>query len=260
MTLRAYITAGAQAEDGVDGFSESVVYRVDGLTGEQSTWLDRALQADGLPARYQAHPSRVGAIVTRRVATPDGPDAVRVAVTYSVPTGSGLQLQPDVDQGVVELGATVTSEVVSTDIDGQPIVVIYDKPTESGGDTLYVETQQAVEAEKQTATATASVERVESRYPFDKALQYTGKVNRFPVFGKPAGTWLCTGIEARTEDRGQTYSVRYTFVYKADGWEFEAIYIDDETGRPPVDLIDGRGRKRVKIQGEEDFRNLGVSF
>lgn len=260
MTLRAYIAEGGSAEDGVDGFKETVVYRVDGLTGDRATWLDRALQADGLPARYQAHPSRLGAIVTRRSATPDGPDAVRIAVSYSVPQGSGLQLEPDVDPGVVELGATVTTEVVTRDIEGNPIVVTYDKPTEFDGDTVYVEDNQAVEVEKQVAQATASVERIESRYPFDNALKYTGTVNKFPAFGKPAGTWLCTGIEARTEDRGITYSVRYSFVYKPDGWLFEAVYIDDETNRPPVDLIDGKGRKFVRVQPEEDLRQLGVTF
>lgn len=261
MSLRAYIAEGGNAEDGVDGFKETVVYRVDGLTGDTSTWLDRALQADGLPARYQAHPSRLGAVVTRRVATPDGPDAVRVVITYSVPTGSGLQLEPDVDPGVVELGVQVSSEVVTTDVNGDPVIVRYDEQTEDiFGDIQIVTNSQVVEVERQAAQAVASLTRVESVYPFDKALDYTGRVNKLAVFGKPAGTWLCTGITARTEDRGQTYEVTYSFAYKPDGWEVEAVYIDDETNRPPSDLVDGYGRKRVQVQGDAIFQQLGVSF
>lgn len=260
MALRAYIAEGGSAEDGTDGFRETVIYRVDGMTGDQATWLDRALQASGLPARFQAHPSRRGAIVTKRTATPDGPDAVRISILYSVPQGSGLQLDTDSGSGVLEVDATVTSEVVTLDINDNPITVTYDKPTEDDGDTVLVADTQAIEANKQVAQMVLRRTRNESRARDDLARRYVGTVNRFSVWGYAAETILCTAIRSRSTDNGLTYEVAYEFQYNPRGWKFEAVYIDDETNRPPVDLIAGRGRKYVQVQPVEDFRRLPVSF
>lgn len=85
--------------------------------------------------------------------------------------------------------------------------------------------------------------------------------------------WLCTGINATTNDNGVTYDVAYAFAFRdpistdpyIGGWDAEAIFIDPATGRPPGDIeltdrVVGTGGdatwRVVKIYKDVDFSQI----
>ena len=78
------------------------------------------------------------------------------------------------------------------------------------------------------------------------------------------GCWLCTGINASTNDSGVTYDVSYSFAFRPSvevggdeylkGWNAEAVFIDPATGRPPKDL----GERVSGLSGEAAWRSVQI--
>lgn len=93
------------------------------------------------------------------------------------------------------------------------------------------------------------------------AKDYVGKTNSLVWdFQASDGVreWLCTGITGISNDNGVTYVITYTFQYRADRWDQTVVYIDPNTGRPPTDLVLGRGKKLYAMQEQIDFNGLGL--
>ena len=95
-----------------------------------------------------------------------------------------------------------------------------------------------------------------------RKLIYEGHVNMntwglVPDSSEPK-TWLCTGIGARTQDRGITYDVTYNFQYRADTWDHTIRFLDPGTGQPPSDLVEGTGYKDVQVYLTADFNLLNL--
>jgi hypothetical protein len=95
---------------------------------------------------------------------------------------------------------------------------------------------------------------------------------QIPIMSKHC--WLCTGINATTNDSGVTYDVTYTFVFRdpiqegtshIGGWNAEVVFVDPATGRPPKDyILDESGNNLTKvvkqIYPEVDFSDIWTSI
>lgn len=107
-----------------------------------------------------------------------------------------------------------------------------------------------------------------------KKSTYEGKINQgtfSPVPGGDAaqqGSWLCTGINAVTNDTGVTYDVTYSFAYRenysvdiggtptaAEGWDTVVVFVDPATGRPVPDP-DADSMKVVQVYDRVDMSNI----
>ena len=83
-----------------------------------------------------------------------------------------------------------------------------------------------------------------------------GKVNDGPFMGNPAREWMCMGASWTIEDAAVSNN-RYQFVFEfqhnPDTWDATAVFIDARTGKPPPDLVEGEGIKRVEVHESENF-------
>ena len=121
----------------------------------------------------------------------------------------------------------------------------------------------------------------------NRKLQYEGKINSntwYPIpeydyvnryykerFGinddlKSAGSWLCTGINAVTNDTGVTYDVTYSFAFRKkkevdgragyyQGWSGVYVFIDPANSRPIADT-DTDSLKVSQIYETADFSGI----
>jgi hypothetical protein len=102
---------------------------------------------------------------------------------------------------------------------------------------------------------------VEHRAPWDIAEALIGGVNSQTWMGQKKHTWMCTDVTWKyrhfKEGTGY-YFMTYTFQHDPDTWNPTAVFIDDRTGRPPADLVEGTGYKYIRYHREVHFaRELG---
>lgn len=183
----------------------------------------------------------------------------------------------------------------NTDYAGRPITVKYTYPES------YIDSTKAGQTEETGAMVskliperTVEITRTEwgptygytagydiANIIYTRKMTYEGKVNsagwtpipnRIELFNQ--GCWLCTGINASTNDSGVTYDVSYSFAYRPPltgtygmtqigGWNAEAVFIDPSTGRPPKDVgerVEGLSGdaawRAVRIYDEIDFSTI----
>jgi len=186
-------------------------------------------------------------------------------------------------------------EQTNTDYQGTPISVKYEYPS------AYIDPAKAGQTEetgvmvsKLMPERTVEITRTEwgptygyqagydiAGIIYNRKMNYEGKVNASawtPIPGRielfNTGCWLCTAINAATNDSGVTYDVSYNFAYRPSlpgsegvnqigGWFAEAVFVDPATGRPPVDVgervkgMSGDAAWRaVQIYDTVDFSNI----
>lgn len=262
-TVEANLLDGWTIEDGTSGFSETRVYDVYGLAGDVSARMYAALNDPAIPARGDPHPIVAGILVTRRSATPlEKADAARVSVTYSRPSSNIASNEPGEDPGVIEIGATLQNATTVLDNEGNQVRVQYteEETDEVTGDITYTTLSQGGVAEYQQPVVLLSETRLESAPPLELARAYVGTVNRTRIWGYGAEQLLCTRIQGVSSDKGITYEVSYEFLANSVDWKAEFTYLDEDTGRPPDDLVTGVGIVRASVYPLADFRKLRLSF
>lgn len=179
----------------------------------------------------------------------------------------------------------------NTDYQGTPIVLQYTYPPDPDiyGEKAGLMEETGVMVDKLMPEQTVEIARTEWGPTFglmpgddisgnilDRKALYEGKINSdmfLPVPNKiPSpedkharpGCWLCTGINASTNDSGVTYDVSYSFAFRPSvevgggeylkGWNAEAVFIDPATGRPPKDL----GERVSGLSGEAAWRSVQI--
>lgn len=203
---------------------------IQGLTGDGDARLDAALEVSGMPEIGDAHP-HVSDLKLKEI-RPEAatPSVVKVRLVYRrlEPT-SWENPQDNPDYMNIQVGTTVSQVQSNLDVDGNPITVSY---TPSGESEVTVSSLVT----KTESRSTIVIERRESSSPGDNSREYTNTVNiagwRHDPGAQPR-TWKCVSIVGRSDDGGDTYLVTYTFEFKADMWDFDVVYIDSSTGRPP---------------------------
>ena len=233
---------GATTRQTVNGWRVQRTAYVTGLTGDYHQRMAQAIGANGIPDLHTAHPEIDDLFVWSLDATPAGPTAAIVQITYG--TNNAHHLTGLNRPAVVEVGASLVQRVTYEDASGEPLLV-----TLGEGEDAPSQIAQAVKLSPQT---TLRFNRLESTSPASKARTYVGKVNDSTFQTSGAGTWLCTAISGRSNDGGATYEVSYDFQYNADSWQPLVVYIDPASGKPHPDAT----ASTAVIYDDVDFDGL----
>ncbi len=247
--VQSNLPDGTRLEQTDQGYQLTIVHEVTGLTGTGADRLYDALSATGIPA-YGSASTITGLTalkVVSRTVEPSGVTNARVTIVYRKPTP---EEQPDPtnddDAPVETITASLASVKTNLDYNGALITV-----THNG-------VSQNAEVEKQLPVVVMKYRRRETQRPFTRAIDNVGKTNNTTFEGRAARTVLCTNITGESDDGGATYTVDYEFQYVPETWDALVYWIDPETNRPPADLVDGVGYKRVQIYDTADFAGLSL--
>lgn len=251
---------GDRVEQTARGWSSVSRYVVVEAAGES---LYDATRLDGIPRLGQAHPQIPGIqVINKSAERIAGDSAVAVTVEYGVPdpddTGDGAGIE---GQGEIEIDAALISEQTYRDIRGAIMRVSYD-----GRPYLFTidGEEQSVGRVRLTKVITANVERpnvslrftrVERDISIAQIAALTGKINRSPFLGFPAGTWLCRRINPRAIAGGR-YRTTYELIYDPRGWRLEGAV--DYAGLVPFDATPGNGIEFFDIYEQADFSPLRI--
>jgi len=245
-------------------------YLVTGITCTNWDVLTEALDDAGVPAYGDELTSDtsshgLGLVVVERNVTMVDTDKARVRLVYEYFS----DIEEFIDSPVVEnIGGEVRCNLQQketyVDVNGDPITVQHtfanddaNRPGETvtqGKKVTYLQPQKTIHIKgiKQT------------RAPWLIADNINGYVNNAAFSGGAARTWLCTGCvwklawlgrmgESSLENR---YYMDFEFQYDADTWDPIAMFIDEATGEPPPDLIEGTGWKRVEVLPSCNFESV----
>lgn len=109
---------------------------------------------------------------------------------------------------------------------------------------------------------------IDTRNPLQIEKDLLAKLNNgLWLDGEPA-TWMCTEVGfdvAGNTGQPMAGTTRYLFNFQwqhnPDTWDPTAVFVDNRTGRPPSDLIDGFGRRTIKYHERIDFEAyFGATF
>ena len=261
MSVTKNIITGESVSEGPDGFRATVVYHLTGVTGNPEQRVASALFTAGIPQPGDPYPGIAGLRVHSRTATPitdSTTTAVKVVVQYE-------QLKVDQQPAdstqlpQISVGGSLNQVTTQKDVFGNQITVshTFDQADADGNITTTTKTQGG-EVEVQVPATVFQYVRREPISPGILSLEYVGKINGSFFAGADAGKWLCTRIEGQSDDGGQTYTVTYEFQKNDDGWDATVLYIDPDTGRPPIGLVEGEGIKTVQVYRMADFGQLNL--
>ncbi len=194
----------------------------------------------------------------------------------------------------VQFSTGAVMEQTNKDVNGNPIVVKYTYPDDAElyGEKAGKEEETGAMVDILYPERTIEVTRTEwgptyglwpgddiSQILWQRKFNYEKHVNdaswhpilnQIPIPSLNKHCWLCTGIQAATNDNGVTYDVSYTFVFREPidanpmsykgGWSAESVFIDPGTGRPPKDLVDDEGYVVSQIYPEADFSQIWIDI
>jgi hypothetical protein len=238
-----------------------------GLSSKGWSTLTEALAEAGVPAAnsYLDEASYPHLQLIRRDARVVDVDKAEALLTYEKASG------PTQDLGSLEYSGTPTlsrpvAGVMSTsivqkttnkDANGNLITVSHTWPDDDPnypGETHTQTGEINVYLAQKTLTVSGFRTTVEP-WVFNKRL--VGFVNNGNFYGESSRSWMCTevGFDKVSET---VYDMSFQFQHNSDGWDPTAVFIDQRTGQPPADLVDGVGIKTVRYQGVVDFeKELG---
>lgn len=233
----------------------------------------KAIEDPAIPKLGDNHPVIFGTPVFSMTAevVENTPDAAWVTVTYKLRSPDARPILPigESTPPVIDIGATVQSVQTNKNSDGKQITVSHTFPDKINPDTGEpITVTQGVLVDKQVAMPFARGTRREiitSRGIINKASLYVDRINATLFLGLPPKTWLCTGITGRSagdttaSGGADLFEVSYEFQSRfPDTWDAEVVFIDPETGQPPVGLVEGEGIKTEQVSNMVDFAPLGL--
>lgn len=83
-------------------------------------------------------------------------------------------------------------------------------------------------------------------HPWIMANRMVGAVNQTSWNGGDARTWMCVRASTRPLSLTGRYYMFYEFQYNQDTWDPTVVFIDPDTGKPPLNLVEGEGYKRIE--------------
>jgi hypothetical protein len=177
----------------------------------------------------------------------------------------------------VDAGNNLNQIQTNLNIDGEPILLEYNYPADYGG-TEPSEEEERLQGQTKEQGGTVTVQMAENTRvytvreqidPLIAANIYGDTLNETAWFGGEPGTWLCS-IDGKSDNSGvsvvspATWVNRYSFQFKPDGWDPEAVYSDVLTGEPvPVELddpVNPDAMKKVISYRRTEFNVLFPSF
>jgi hypothetical protein len=233
--------------------------RVSGLVNTDYQVLFTALSQGGIPAAGSTPTGATNLILKTRNATlVDGePGVVDVDLIYETPTAPGVRQNIDFPYGGLLLGearASISQVKTNKDEYGDPITLEHTYPDDEPdfpGETR----RQGGEIEYFQASTVVTYRGIKTtRYPWMVESALVGKVNANGWGGRGAREWLCTACAWRPLDGGaDRYEFSIEFQHNPDTWDPTAVFIDERTSKPPVNLLAGYGYKTIQRLTGVDF-------
>ena len=158
------------------------------------------------------------------------------------------------------------------DIDGNPITLEYTYPSDYGGDAPS-QREFELRGKNREQGGTVSVLKPENvrEYHIREASdpgymqwRYGGKTNLTTMFtagggtgiGDNSGKWLLASISGTSDFNNsgvEMWNNVYTFQYKEDGWDPEAVFVREPNRDPAPDAVQGTGIKTISSYERVDF-------
>ncbi len=269
MSVQEYLVDQHSVSDTDAGIELRVAYLVtaDELdsTATPHTRLHSALGVSGIPARGSAHPTIPGIQVLTRDAVPAGKDHnVIVTVVYGEPRADSDSALLTTT-GVVSFFSSVRQEQTNRDNAGNLMTLswtgtVADVHPESFDTSAMTDGRPVTASVSRGSWGTKIVKRIadlataETHYA-----NHHMTVNNATWSGYAARTWLLSNIEVSGNNTTDLRAM-YTFLYKADTWDFEAVI--RISGKVPqnVDTPSGNGIDTFEVYPSSNFATLGVSF
>jgi len=252
MAVTIDIIDGNTGRESIDGLELDRIATITGIEGDASRKIVIARNTAGLPRYGNGHPAedtcKLRDIRFESLST----DIVKAYLHYS--QKSIDRSAPPGDPPQIEVGTTLSQLTVYNDVYGNDISVSHTFPDTDPDWPSEIKVQGA-SVSMLVPESSITYNQTEYSSPGAKSMYYVGRMNNgFWQSGEPK-TWLCTSIIGRSDDGDITFRVTYTFQYREDTWDGHVVYIDPRTGRPPANLVNGVGKKRVVVSGTANFNN-----
>lgn len=253
-------TASWNLTDGITLIRRFIVKE---LTGNRSAIVYNAIRAGGIPRPGDPHPDVVGSYVDTVTANPLGATICEVLVSYK--PFKAEESNPEDEEKAFQtkrISATVQSAETNLYFDEKNkkkvMTVEYEWPEGDSPGQKNPDTQVGT-VTKEVPSIVISINKIEKEDPFDKIVEFQGKVNSTAFARGGKRQWLLSNIEAETNDDGETWTVQYQFQYNPDKWDATVAYVDPRTNKPPSDVQDQENAlKQFRVYEEVDFRKLNL--
>lgn len=258
----ADIIERASVNETAEGVELVRVFSIEGLAGEPAARAARTLETPGLPRIGEPHPFVSSATVTDRAFEYIDPDNAIVAVTYRTPSrgaeAGAIQQVGGVAILSIDFSATTFTERTSRDIDGRPMINVYQ--------LLNSVTTEAVEIDTFRPQLIVRIRHTRPALPKALAKRFIGTVNADAWGGDAPETWLCTAFQTE-RDAGQVVCT-FEALYRPESWRVPHIVKKNglpvttrviET-RPLVRPTEGEGVKLFQLYRAETFADLGLAW
>lgn len=244
MTVKVFedMVAGQVGDSQGSGTSATRIFIVQGVEGNRHQIIFNSLNTGKVPKVGDPHPGIPNIFVESRNATPKDSDIVEVQINYKPRSISNSS--PD-EEAQTQISISGTVQTVKTNkhikLQGNKeveelMILKYKYPTGKAPDGVD-NTKEAVHtAEKQEANIVVKMSKQESFDPINLANKYVSKLNSKTFLGTKPFTWMCTNISGQSNDSGETYQNTYEFQFAPDGWEIDAAFADEQSGKIPVDI------------------------
>lgn len=263
MTLQVFedLVKGQATSTLADGKKVTRVFMVTGIQGNPVDIIPAALTAGSIPQVGDAHPS-IGTITCDSV-TANPVDAAEVQVSANYSTLREGQTGVDEEAQVqISFSSSVQSVETNEFFDGtnkKLMVLEYTFPPDEDPEGTATPKKVVPTASREQAILVATLSRLESEPPLNKAVQFVEHTNKRTFLGTGARTWLCTSITGVSSDGGETYQVTYTFEFREETWDVKLAWADQETGAIPDDVdTQAEAFKDFQLQPTANFQELDL--
>ena len=266
-TLTAsYLAEGASIDTDYKGtrLYEKYLVTMEGST-DPSFMIAGALFCNGIPQKYQQHPTATALIVTSISCAPyskNSPTQIVVTVTYEFDYDK-RKTRPSRDGPCTLEFSTVIANIKMTRTPkGDPMILEFDDPNSE------MTREQPCEIDVQVPMPLITFRRREPLFGTDYValkLEFEGHINSRTFQHGDKHTWLCTLLEAQLS--GDAYDVQYQFQYHGniDPFSWDAVFFFKETsgtrnltaGAPALDITEENGGIGIfVVYPEADFNKL----
>jgi hypothetical protein len=223
------------------------------------TWavVEQALLQSSVP-QYGSSPVEYPTLVlVKRTAKliPGTTNQVEIMLEYGNRLGAGIDF-------VIEGTSSLSQVTTQLDIYGDPIALEHtypsDDPDPNYADKTYE--QGGVVQILDTATTLSAKGVLGIADPPSFIGNWVKHVNSTYWYGGEIGEWLITNIDFKpinvTDEFDPFYQFTFQFSYRRGGWQPDAVFTDQRTGKPPSGLVDGTGYKTVEIYPYRNYNEL----
>ena len=252
-TVTPDLVNGHNLEEVLGSFDVTGIYRVTGLVAAPHLQIIEAAETPGVPFLNDAYdPAWPTLLVVNREFVPDGPNAVRAAITFSTRrnVSSWNQPPPPTNDGQDVKQVSWSSKAIKVPFDRDGIGMLLSAPASVTGYPSYLS-----EADVFLPRGDLIFERIENAPPTARMRAMVGRVNQFSLGAYSANELLFRDLDATSTDGGNTWRTTYVFQFDSDRHRHRDSYHGPD-GRVPSDAVE----QVFDVILEADFSSLGLDF